>query len=498
VRQMQTYLVRCLQLVNLSKGLIGETNANLLGSMLTTRIYLAAMSRANLPVATMATMPNFYFYVDEFQSFANATFANILSEARKYHLNLIIAHQYIDQMEDEVKSAVFGNVGTTISFRVGPFDAEVLETVFTPQFVAADIVNLGFAQVYLTLMIDGIGSAPFSAVTLPPVERPNVSCKDMVVAASKRNYTKGRIEVEKQVTELLTPEKIVPPPKKTNNNNNGNNSDYKPKRNLSGNNGATPVSAPRPAVTTSRPPAVQRISRQENNFIKPAEQRDVGKESTTALARNTPSALSVDRNSVDKPRSENIPRKVDLKPRGEIVRKPHASTSKTPEDLKAILAKISTEQNNKVKESSDKLNNKPYTNNQNLKNKSTETKGSDLRNTLADVLKKVNSNPVSNKNVVDNSISSDKQIKTNNSSLSNLNRGLEKTQDHKKHEFKKNNNDNRNGRTELEKLSAEADSMFNNLESTTQKSAIQNDPLAPKKIEKMIKRKDLGRSPFAS
>jgi len=485
-------------IMNLSKGLIGETNANLLGSMLTTRIYLAAMSRANLPVATMATMPNFYFYVDEFQSFANATFANILSEARKYHLNLIIAHQYIDQMEDEVKSAVFGNVGTTISFRVGPFDAEVLETVFTPQFVAADIVNLGFAQVYLTLMIDGIGSAPFSAVTLPPVERPNVSCKDMVVAASKRNYTKGRIEVEKQVTELLTPEKIVPPPKKTNNNNNGNNSDYKPKRNLSGNNGATPVSAPRPAVTTSRPPAVQRISRQENNFIKPAEQRDVGKESTTALARNTPSALSVDRNSVDKPRSENIPRKVDLKPRGEIVRKPHASTSKTPEDLKAILAKISTEQNNKVKESSDKLNNKPYTNNQNLKNKSTETKGSDLRNTLADVLKKVNSNPVSNKNVVDNSISSDKQIKTNNSSLSNLNRGLEKTQDHKKHEFKKNNNDNRNGRTELEKLSAEADSMFNNLESTTQKSAIQNDPLAPKKIEKMIKRKDLGRSPFAS
>lgn len=199
-------------IMNLSKGLIGETNANLLGSMLTTRIYLAAMSRANLPVEQMKKMPNFYFYVDEFQSFANATFANILSEARKYHLNLIIAHQYIEQMEEEVRDAVFGNVGTTISFRVGPFDAETLETVFTPRFLAADLVNLGFAQIYLTLMIDGIGSQPFSAVTLPPIAPPKVSCKQMVIAASRRNYTKPREIVEKLVTELHTPEK---PEKKT-------------------------------------------------------------------------------------------------------------------------------------------------------------------------------------------------------------------------------------------------------------------------------------------
>ncbi len=194
-------------IMNLSKGLIGETNANLLGSMLTTRIYLAAMSRANLPVAEMKKMPNFYFYVDEFQSFANATFANILSEARKYHLNLIIAHQYIEQMEEEVRDAVFGNVGTTIAFRVGPFDAETLETVFTPRFLAADLVNLGFAQIYLTLMIDGIGSQPFSATTLPPIALPSVSCRDMVIAASRKNYTHPRIEVEKIVTELHTPVK---------------------------------------------------------------------------------------------------------------------------------------------------------------------------------------------------------------------------------------------------------------------------------------------------
>ncbi len=192
-------------IMNLSKGLVGESNANLLGSMLTTRIYLAAMSRADLPVEKMKTMPNFYFYVDEFQSFANSTFANILSEARKYHLNLIIAHQYIEQMEEDVRNAVFGNVGTTIAFRVGPFDAEVLETIFTPRFLAPDLVNLGFAQIYLTLMIDGIGSQPFSAVTLPPIPPPRISCRDMVVAASRQNYTKPRLEVEKIVLDLHTP-----------------------------------------------------------------------------------------------------------------------------------------------------------------------------------------------------------------------------------------------------------------------------------------------------
>jgi len=197
-------------IMNLSKGLIGETNANLLGSMLTTRIYLAAMSRANLPVEQMRQMPNFYFYVDEFQSFANATFANILSEARKYHLNLIIAHQYIAQMEEEVRDAVFGNVGTTVSFRVGPFDGEVLETVFAPRFEATDLVNLGFAQIYLTLMIDGIGSQPFSAITLPPVALPSVSCKEMVIAASRKNFASDRASVEKVVDELHTPKKPEP------------------------------------------------------------------------------------------------------------------------------------------------------------------------------------------------------------------------------------------------------------------------------------------------
>lgn len=200
-------------IMNLSKGLVGESNANLLGSMLTTRIYLAAMSRADKSVHELKEMPNFYFYVDEFQSFANATFADILSEARKYKLNLTIAHQYIEQMEEEVKNAVFGNVGTIISFRVGPFDAEVLETIYSPQFLAPDIVNLGFAQIYLTLMIDGIGSRPFSAITLPPIVPPEISYKDVAIAESRMRFAFPRAEVEKKINdwhaEDHTPERLV-------------------------------------------------------------------------------------------------------------------------------------------------------------------------------------------------------------------------------------------------------------------------------------------------
>lgn len=203
IRQMMDE--RKIIIMNLSKGLVGESNANLLGSMLTTRIYLAAMSRADMSQEQMREAPNFYFYVDEFQSFANATFADILSEARKYKLNLTIAHQYIEQMEEEVRNAVFGNVGTIVSFRVGPFDAEVLETIFAPKFYAVDICNLGFAQIYLTLMIDGIGSAPFSATTLPPIEQTGTSCKDMVVHTSRTQFSKPRQTVEAAITDWMAP-----------------------------------------------------------------------------------------------------------------------------------------------------------------------------------------------------------------------------------------------------------------------------------------------------
>jgi hypothetical protein len=190
---------RKILLVNLSKGLVGDTNMKLLGSMITTRIFLAAMSRANLPHSELKKAPKFYFYVDEFQNFANETFAEILSEARKYQLNLVIAHQYVEQMEEEVRAAVFGNVGTTVAFRVGPFDAEVLETVFNPEFTKEDLVNLGFAQIYLTLMIDGIGSRPFSAVTIPPIEPPPVSHRDEVIKLSQEQFGNPREGIEEAI-----------------------------------------------------------------------------------------------------------------------------------------------------------------------------------------------------------------------------------------------------------------------------------------------------------
>ncbi|HEY6021133.1 MAG TPA: type IV secretion system DNA-binding domain-containing protein, partial [Candidatus Paceibacterota bacterium] len=186
-------------IMNLSKGRVGEVNATLLGSMLVTKIYLAAMSRADVPMPTLQQLPNFYFYVDEFQNFANESFSDILSEARKYKLNLIIAHQYVEQMEEEVRDAVFGNVGTTVAFRVGPFDAETLETVFEPQFTATDLVNLGFAQIYLTLMIDGVGSPPFSATTLPPFDPPPDTFVPQVLDMSRLQFGKPRAEVEEAI-----------------------------------------------------------------------------------------------------------------------------------------------------------------------------------------------------------------------------------------------------------------------------------------------------------
>lgn len=188
-------------IVNLSKGLVGEGNANLLGSMLVTKMYLAAMSRADVDPRELKKLPNFYLYVDEFQSFANKSFADILSEARKYKLSLNITHQYIEQMAEEVKAAVFGNVGTMITFRVGSFDAEILEKEFAPVFTMEDIVNLGFVQIYLKLMIDGVASQPFSATTLPPIPKPEVSFREEVMDYSRNTYANQKSEVEKVIKE---------------------------------------------------------------------------------------------------------------------------------------------------------------------------------------------------------------------------------------------------------------------------------------------------------
>ncbi len=201
-------------IINLSKGRIGEGNANLLGSMLITKIYLSAMSRADTTPETLKALPPFYLYVDEFQSFANESFADILSEARKYKLALTIAHQYIEQMSEEVRAAVFGNVGTMVAFRVGAYDAEVLEKEFAPTFEIEDIVNLGARQIYLKLMINGQGSAPFSATTLPPIAPLLQSFAVEVVEASRKQFARPRAVVEEEIKKWHEP--VPPPPRDPN------------------------------------------------------------------------------------------------------------------------------------------------------------------------------------------------------------------------------------------------------------------------------------------
>jgi hypothetical protein len=183
-------------IVNLSKGRIGEDAMRLLGGMLITKIQMSAMERVDIPESERN---DFYLYVDEFQNFANESFAGILSEARKYRLNLVIAHQYIAQLAEEVRDAVFGNVGTLVSFRVGSPDAVFMEAEFMPRFVPEDIINLGKAQIYLKLMIDGITSSPFSAVTLPPIgARTNSASK--VIEQSRERYARSKAKIEEHVS----------------------------------------------------------------------------------------------------------------------------------------------------------------------------------------------------------------------------------------------------------------------------------------------------------
>lgn len=181
-------------IINLAKGRVGEDAARLLGAMIVTKLYLAAMSRVDIEDESQRS--DFYLYVDEFQNFATESFANILSEARKYRLCLILAHQYMAQLAEEVRDAVIGNVGTTLAFRVGAEDAEFLEKEFSPAFLAPDVVNLGFSQVYMKLMIDGVASYPFSATTLPPIKVPHESFKKEIIALSQQQFGTPRATVE--------------------------------------------------------------------------------------------------------------------------------------------------------------------------------------------------------------------------------------------------------------------------------------------------------------
>lgn len=184
-------------LIDLSIGKIGEDNSALLGSMLITKIQMAAMSRADM--AKDQRKP-FYLYVDEFQNFATDSFAVILSEARKYGLSLMMTNQYIAQMPETVSNAVFGNVGTIISFRVGAQDAESLQREFMPVFEATDLVNQNNHNIYIKMAIDGVTSAPFSAKTILPIY-PKSNFQEQIIAQSRAKYSRPRDEVESSIIE---------------------------------------------------------------------------------------------------------------------------------------------------------------------------------------------------------------------------------------------------------------------------------------------------------
>jgi hypothetical protein len=184
-------------LVNLAKGRLGEDISSFLGSLIITKIQLAAMSRIDVPENERK---DFYLYVDEFQEFvASETFEGILSEARKYRLSLILAHQYIDQLDEELRKAIFGNVGTIIAFPVGPENGEFLQKEFYPDFDRQDLVAQDKYHIYLKLAIDGKQSQPFSALTLPPFYnfQPQGN-RDEIVDLSRVSYCAKGEESEKE------------------------------------------------------------------------------------------------------------------------------------------------------------------------------------------------------------------------------------------------------------------------------------------------------------
>ena len=187
-------------IVNLSKGRVGELNSKLLGMIFIMKFQAAAMSRADIPEDKRI---DFSLYVDEFQNFSTDSFATILSEARKYRLNLIVANQFIGQLTEEIRDAVFGNVGTIIAMRAGATDADFLVKQFTPVFDSQDIIKIPNHNAIVRLMIGGIPSQPFSMNTLPPFGEPNDQLATALKQLSASKYGRERSGVEKEIFKRL-------------------------------------------------------------------------------------------------------------------------------------------------------------------------------------------------------------------------------------------------------------------------------------------------------
>lgn len=183
-------------IINLSKGKLGEDNAALLGSMFITKIQQAALARAKIDEEKRR---DFYFYVDEFQNFATDAFSTILSEARKYHLDLTIAHQYIAQLPEDVKATAFGNVGSLIVFPVGGDDAAYLAKEFTPVFTPDDMINLNVREMYIKMSVDGKITQPFSARTTT-VPKSEIDYSTEIIDRTRVKYGRNRVVVENEIT----------------------------------------------------------------------------------------------------------------------------------------------------------------------------------------------------------------------------------------------------------------------------------------------------------
>jgi hypothetical protein len=192
-------------IVNLSRGLVGEDNAALLGSLLVTKIQLAAMSRADVPASQRTP---FYLYVDEFQNFATDSFATILSEARKYGLNLTVANQYIAQMLPQVKDAIFGNVGSIVAFRTSADDARTMQKYFEPKFTEYDLVHMHNRHFIINMTIEGEKVPAFSAITL---NLPNIQTNftDEIIAHSRMIYSKTSHEISSSINEYYLQDNLA-------------------------------------------------------------------------------------------------------------------------------------------------------------------------------------------------------------------------------------------------------------------------------------------------
>ena len=186
-------------LANLSKGKLGADKSNLLGSLLTTQFQLAAMARVNQPEAERR---DFYLFIDEFQNFTTDAFASILSEARKYRLCLTLSHQYIEQIPDPVRAAIFGNVGSLVSFRVGHIDAEALRGEFGNIYPLETFTGLDRYQILARLSEDGQTREPFRAQTLPPIEH-QIGSREKFIARSRDKYAAPRVDVEEKINRWL-------------------------------------------------------------------------------------------------------------------------------------------------------------------------------------------------------------------------------------------------------------------------------------------------------